>query len=638
MDDGEPVSLTPAYRYRAFISYAHVDRAVAAWLHRSIETYLVPSRLVGSTTPFGPAPRRLSPVFRDREELSASHDLGATLTAALQNSLILLVVCSPAAARSRWVNQEIIDFKRTHGEDKVVALIVAGRPRASERPADADLECFPPALRHVVNADGTLSDELAHPVAADIREGQDGRQLAKMKLIAGITGLGLDALVQRETQRRMRRLAVIAAASASGMVVTGALALYANVQRIEAQRQTRIAERETAASRASSDFLIGTFRLTNPAKEDPRTVTALSILERGATRLRAELRGQPEIEARLLTTVANAYNNLGLSNDAATLLEQSMDDIRRAGPEGARPLEQLAFAEMNQSRLDAAMAVVDQGERQLGPDPRQHPETRGALERARARILFLQGDPRGGLKAIDRALALYRASPDIPPRAIALALQTKGQALSDDGQFAAADQALSQSLAIDRRALGETDLRTGQAWQVLGMNDLAAGHLSRAEAHIAAALAIQRRLLSEDNPMLADTISLQGQVFQGEHRDNAAVASLSEAVRVYKAAFTRPTAQTGITLVYLALAESARGRTAQALADLDEAKHDYDVAYGKLHPNDGDLLVNRAQVLAKAGRRPEARADCAAGLKILDTTLGADAAFTKANVAICAKI
>ena len=90
--------------------------------------------------------------------------------------------------------------------------------------------------------------------------------------------------------------------------------------------------------------------------------------------------------------------------------------------------------------------------------------------------------------------------------------------------------------------------------------------------------------------------------------------------------------------MYLALVESEKGRTAAALADLDEAKHDYDVSYGHLHPNHGDLLVNRARVLAHAGRRAEAIADCAAGVKVLDQALGADAAFTKANVAICAKL
>jgi len=94
----------------------------------------------------------------------------------------------------------------------------------------------------------------------------------------------------------------------------------------------------------------------------------------------------------------------------------------------------------------------------------------------------------------------------------------------------------------------------------------------------------------------------------------------------------------GIAEVYLALIESERGKTEAALRTLDEAKHNYDVSYGKIHPNHGDLLVYRAKFLAKAGRMAEARADCAAGLKILRDTLGADAGFTQANEAKCAAI
>jgi tetratricopeptide (TPR) repeat protein len=625
-------------RYRAFISYSHRDKAAANWLHHTLETYRIPKKLVGSMTPVGVVPRRLSPIFRDRDELSASHDLGGNLTEALRTSLFLLVICSPASAKSRWVNDEILAFKRFHGEHRVLALIVGGRPRASDRPGDEDQECFPHALRNVLGPDGNLSAEVAHPIAADIREGQDGRTLAKMKLIAGLTGLRLDAVVQREAQRRTRRLAIVASASTTGMVLAGGLALYANIQRIEADRQRAIAERETKAARAAADFLIGTFRLTNTATENPRTVTAVSILNRGAARVRAELAGQPEIEARMLDTVGSAYINLGLVGEARSLLQQSLPDLRHAGAQGARAMELLAVANIEEGHLNAAMAEVDEAERQLGPIQSSEPEIRANLERARARILFANGDPRGGLKAVDHALALYHAATSAPPKSLAIALQTKGLALSDDGQFAEADKALTQSLAIFRRALGDADLLTGAAWQALALNDLAAGHLASAETRIGVALDIERKILSDDNPALADTIAIQGQVFQGEHKLEPAAAALRQAIAIYDKAFGKPTSQAGIDLVYLGLVESEQGHTAQALADLDRAKHDYDVGYGKLHPNHGDLLVNRARVLAHAGRRAEAIADCAAGVKILDQTLGADAAFTKANVDICAKL
>jgi hypothetical protein len=35
------------FRYWAFISYSHQDKSWGRWLHRALETYRVPQRLVG---------------------------------------------------------------------------------------------------------------------------------------------------------------------------------------------------------------------------------------------------------------------------------------------------------------------------------------------------------------------------------------------------------------------------------------------------------------------------------------------------------------------------------------------------------------------------------------------------------------
>jgi hypothetical protein len=82
--------------------------AAAAWAHRALEGYAVPRKLVGTVTALGAVPRRLSPIFRDRDELPASGNLGDELTGALAASRCLVVICSPAAAKSRWVAEEIL--------------------------------------------------------------------------------------------------------------------------------------------------------------------------------------------------------------------------------------------------------------------------------------------------------------------------------------------------------------------------------------------------------------------------------------------------------------------------------------------------------------------------------------------------
>ena len=89
------------FAYRAFLSYSHSDKDVAKRLHREVESYRIPPKLVGKLTSVGKVPRRLRPIFRDREELPASGDLSAELSAALRQSMFLVIICSPASARSR---------------------------------------------------------------------------------------------------------------------------------------------------------------------------------------------------------------------------------------------------------------------------------------------------------------------------------------------------------------------------------------------------------------------------------------------------------------------------------------------------------------------------------------------------------
>ena len=104
-----------AFKYRAFISYSHRDERSAAWLHKSIEGYRVPKPLIGKAGRDGAIPSKIFPVFRDRDELASSPDLTSSLRLALEQSAHLIVLCSPAAANSRWVNQEILEFKRSAG-------------------------------------------------------------------------------------------------------------------------------------------------------------------------------------------------------------------------------------------------------------------------------------------------------------------------------------------------------------------------------------------------------------------------------------------------------------------------------------------------------------------------------------------
>ena len=184
-------------------------------------------------------PERFAPVFRDRDELATATNLGATLIASLEQSACQIVICSRKAAKSRWVNEEILTFKRLGKAHRIFSLIVDGEPGASANPQLADLECFPNALIYRLGEDGNLTSERGEPIAADVRPRKDRKQDALLKLLAGMLGIGLDELKRREARRRQQRMIALVAASVTGMVITSALATAAWLARNEAQRAAR---------------------------------------------------------------------------------------------------------------------------------------------------------------------------------------------------------------------------------------------------------------------------------------------------------------------------------------------------------------------------------------------------------------
>lgn len=202
--------------YLAFLSYSHKDVRRARRLQRRLETYKLPHSLT-----LADGSRRLGNVFRDQDELAAASDLSESVKDGIARSGAMIVLCSPSAAASLWVDKEIRLFREVHPTRPILAAIIEGDPD----------HAFPPALT-----------EDAEPLAADLRPEGDGEKLGTLKLIAGLSGVKLDRLVQRDAQRRMRRVTAITVMSliiALGFVT---LSLFAWRAQREAERQRAEAE------------------------------------------------------------------------------------------------------------------------------------------------------------------------------------------------------------------------------------------------------------------------------------------------------------------------------------------------------------------------------------------------------------
>lgn len=276
--------------YWSFISYRHLDnqgpgREWATWIAREIETYEVPADLVGTRNERDEIiPERIYPVFRDEDELSAGADLSSPIYQALRDSKSLVVICSPRAIGSRYVGNEIAFYKSLDRPCGALAMMIEGEPHAGD-----ERECFPDELKHPIGADGSLdTTREVEPVAADFRL-PDGRQgwhsleqcrgnladeaavtryrdqceLAKLKVIAGILGVPLGQLVERDkayqlakAKRRARIVTRVAASMALLAILAIAAGTFAWQQRGQAIRAQATAEQTRDAAEGLVESII----------------------------------------------------------------------------------------------------------------------------------------------------------------------------------------------------------------------------------------------------------------------------------------------------------------------------------------------------------------------------------------------
>lgn len=552
-------------KYRAFLSYSHRDAKWGAWLHKSLESYRPPKQIVGTVTARGTVPKRLAPIFRDREELASATDLGTLLNEALRQSACQIVICSPSSARSKWVNEEILAFKRLGREDRIFCLIVDGEPYASNDPAHADEECFPPALRYKLGPDGNLSTVRTEPIAADARPGKDGRSNAKLKLIAGLLGVGFDGLRQREQRRRQRQLFAIASGAIAGMVITTGLATVALIARATAQRQTVIAKREAETARQTTAFLVDLFKISDPSEARGNSLTAREVLDKGAARVEGQLAKQPEIQATLQDTLGTVYMGLGLYGQAKPLLEIASTKRRALGP-GENP--------------ELAVSLSHVGD-----------------------LLTLRAEYPGAEKAYREAIALQRALP--PDRrddvALARSLFGLGTELAAKGDSAGAERSLQDALALQKRVYPGANEDTARTLQALAWT-INERSLTEALPLMQSAVDMQRTLWgAEPYPDYADALNDLGMLrrYQGDYDGSEQL--LRESQAMYRRLLGDKHPEVAMSLHNLALVLELKGDLEGASSTFRQALAMRRELLGNVHPEVAQTLSELARVIDEQG-------------------------------------
>lgn len=592
------------FRYRAFISYSHRDWVFSRRLHRRLERYRPPRGAFGAAPPGDKWSTRIKPVFRDQEELASSDNLSASIQEALDGSEILIVLCSPASAKSRWVNEEIRYFREKFPERKVYPIVVDGDPGADPR-KQPDVASFP--LMMLLADTNDPEGPYREPLAADARKEGDGFSIAFLKLAAGILEVPFDRLRQRDLRRRQQRMALGLLASTALSLTFAIMAWRAIVARNEAREARAQAELELLSEQQTRAFLLSVFRLADPGEARGNSVTVREVLDRAVARIDSAEFARPAIRSRFLATMGQAYSSLGINFRSVELLEESLDALpaSSASPEdwrqGVQSRLELADVWFDMGEYDKALLILDAAERtdRHGPLPpeqaaraanirgdvysylEQDNEAMGQYQQALAVVESASLGPESTAAIRHRALGgiailhyfdgdyetaqgelarvvdiVVPAFGEMHPDSI-WALTTWGSAAYENGDIDAARKAWTRSLEISIRVLGETHPEVGTIKNNLARLYLETGDYAQAEDLLRASLAIDRAQRSENFDDLAYPLNNLALVRMARGDFVEARALLEEARSISEAARHR---MLGPVLASLADIECEEGR------------------------------------------------------------------------------
>jgi WD40 repeat protein len=308
--------------YDAFISYSHAaDGQLAPALQRGLQSLSKPWYR-----------RRMLRVFRDTTSLSASPELWPSIERALAASRFFVLLASPEAARSHWVDQEVRWWLEHRSPvSMLIGLTGGGLAWDSTRGVfdPAASTALPPAA---VAWPGT------EPLWVDLRWAREARHVslrdprfreAVASLAAPVRGLPKDELIGediREHRRTLRLARGAVAALVALAVATSASAVVAVRRADEARRQERTATSRLLAAASRNELegrldralLLGAeaMRLEQTGESRDALVTALQHDARRRTYLWPKAR----IDA------------VAFSGDGKLLASSGLDDDHLNGP------------------------------------------------------------------------------------------------------------------------------------------------------------------------------------------------------------------------------------------------------------------------------------------------------------------
>lgn len=528
--------------------------------------------------------RSLSPVFRDRDELPASGSLADTIQEALEASENLIVLCSPNSAASQYVNAEIEIFRnlKPENEQRVYAIVVNGDPP----------DCFPPALV----AGG------AEPIAADARDEGDGKTDAKLKLIAGILGVGFDRLKQREAKRQRNRLLAIVAVVSVVAVMTSFFAVWALKAEKEATQQKIVAEQQRELAVESENEANKQRDRAEQQTELAKWAAEEATRQKNVAEEQRTLAEKSEKSATAAKIVAEKQRELAVQSE-----KEAKDVLRFFNAKvlaAARPKQQDGGLGINATIREA----IDAAEPQISNAFADQPKVEATIRSAIGTSYWYLGEAGQAIPQLQRALAL-RVTELGPKDPYTLRSRTVlANAYQRAGRHQDALEMREKNLQIKKEVLGTKDEDTLTSSSNLAVSYRRAGRFKEALALDEETLKLRTEVLGPEN---ANTISSMGSLassYETLGRNKESLKLREKVLQLFTKILGTGHPDTLASMQNLAHSYDIAGRTKEA-QDLHKKTLALRIeVQGAEHPDTLRAKYNLANTYINAGQWKEAAA------------------------------
>jgi WD40 repeat protein len=224
-----------SHDFDVFLSYSRKDSAFAGRLENALESYRFPKSLQSV--------KRSLNVFRDESDITASDDYHRTIEQHLKGSAKLLVICSPDARKSKYVEDEIRRFIESRGEQDIIPVLLRGKP--NNETTDESEKAFPEVMCE------NRMPLAANFVGCDLHRGRLDKGVYRgsfYSVLAAIHGIDRRRLEQIDEKVRSRRRMLALSIASMIILVLSVSLVFAVISQRKAVAATK--EAETAKDKA----------------------------------------------------------------------------------------------------------------------------------------------------------------------------------------------------------------------------------------------------------------------------------------------------------------------------------------------------------------------------------------------------